>query len=87
MATGTPVIAWACGSVPEVVAHEVSGFIVDSIEDAVLAVKMSGKLRRAAVRADFEARFTATRMARAYLGAYRRLLARGSRTPQLVAAE
>jgi glycosyltransferase involved in cell wall biosynthesis len=87
MASGTPVIAWACGSVPEVVAHGVSGFIVDSIEDAVRAVEMASRLRRAAVRADFEARFTATRMARDYLGAYRRLFATSSRTPQLVAAE
>ncbi len=88
MATGTPVIAWPCGSVPEVVAHGVSGLIVDSIEEAVRAVETARRLGRTAVRANFESRFTAARMARDYLGAYHRLFAApGARSPQLVAAE
>ena len=88
MATGTPVIAWPCGSVPEVVAHGVSGLIVDSIEEAVRAVETARRLGRTAVRAHFESRFTAARMARDYLGAYHRLFAApGARSPQLVAAE
>jgi glycosyltransferase involved in cell wall biosynthesis len=88
MATGTPVIAWPCGSVPEVVADGVSGVIVNSVEEAVRAVETIGSLSRAAVRADFESRFTAARMARDYVVAYRRLLARTSpQAPRLVAAE
>jgi glycosyltransferase involved in cell wall biosynthesis len=87
MAAGTPVIAWPCGSVPEVVAHGVSGLIVDSIDEAVQAVKAIRALGRAAVRADFEARFTAARMARNYVAAYRQLLAASSPPAQLVAAE
>jgi glycosyltransferase involved in cell wall biosynthesis len=88
MATGTPVIAWPHGSVPEIIAHGVSGIIVDSLDDAARAVETIGRLSRAAVRADFESRFTAARMARDYVAAYRRLLASGgSRTPRLVAAE
>jgi glycosyltransferase involved in cell wall biosynthesis len=88
MATGTPVIAWRCGSVPELIADGVSGIIVDSLEAAVKAVETVGSLSRAAVRGHFESRFTAARMARDYVEAYRRLLARDSSpAPRLVAAE
>ena len=38
MATGTPVIAFGCGSVPEIIEHGVTGFIVDDIDSAVAAV-------------------------------------------------
>jgi len=87
MAVGTPVIAWPCGSVPEIVDDGVSGIIVDSVDEAVQAVKAVGALDRAAVRAHFEERFTAARMARNYVAAYRRLLATSARPPRLVAAE
>ena len=63
MAVETPVIAWPCGSVPEIVDDGVSGIIVDSVDEAVQAVKAVGALDRAAVRAHFEERFTAARMA------------------------
>lgn len=76
MSAGTPVIAWRHGSVPEVVMDGVSGVIVDSMEGAVAAVQDVAKMSRAAVRAEFEARFTAARMARAYVAAYSALLAR-----------
>ncbi len=75
MSVGTPVIAWRRGSVPEIVADGVSGFIVNSIEAAVAAVERAPLLDRGAVRAYFEARFTASRMAKDYLDAYERLLA------------
>ena len=38
MACGTPVIAFGRGSVPEVVDEGVTGFVVDSEEEAVAAV-------------------------------------------------
>ena len=76
MSAGTPVIAWRKGSVAEVVTDRVSGVIVESIEAAVAATKESAMMSRAAVRAEFEMRFTVERMARAYLDAYRSLLAR-----------
>jgi len=76
MSAGTPVIAWRKGSVAEVVTDRVSGVIVESIEAAVAATKESAMMSRAAVRAEFEMRFTVERMARAYLDAYRWLLAR-----------
>jgi len=75
MACGTPVIAYRRGAVPEVVEENVSGFVVDTIEEAVMAVRRIGDLNRAEVRAEFERRFTAERMAHDYVGIYRQLLA------------
>ena len=76
MSCGTPVIAWRNGAVPEVVDHGVSGLIVDSIEAGVAAVRGGARLDRAAVRARFETRFAAERMARDYLAIYRALAGR-----------
>ncbi len=73
MACGTPVIAFRAGSVPEVIDHGRSGFIVDTIIEATEAVARAGSLSRAGVRATFEQRFTTGRMARDYLDIYRRL--------------
>jgi len=73
MACGTPVIGWRNGSVPEVVTDGVTGYVVDSIEEAVRAVERSGDLSRRACRQTFEDRFDAARMARDYVEVYRRL--------------
>ncbi len=75
MACGTPVIAYRRGSVPEVVEENISGFVVDTIEEAVTAVRRIRALDRAKVRAAFERRFTVERMAHDYVGIYRQLLA------------
>jgi glycosyltransferase involved in cell wall biosynthesis len=72
MACGTPVIAWNCGSVPEVVDPGVTGFIVDSEEQALVAIRKAPELNRQAIRAVFERRFTARAMAEGYLRAYER---------------
>jgi hypothetical protein len=74
MACGTPVIAWRCGSVPEVMTDGVTGFVVDGVGEAVRAVGRVGGLSRQACRRAFEERFDATRMARDYLEVYRRLV-------------
>jgi glycosyltransferase involved in cell wall biosynthesis len=74
MSTGTPVIAWRHGSAPEVIEDGSSGFIVNSIDEAVAAVGRVHDLRRDRVRHCFEARFTSTRMATDYVAAYERLL-------------
>jgi glycosyltransferase involved in cell wall biosynthesis len=79
MACGTPVVAYRRGSVPEVVEEKVSGFVVDTIEQAVTAVRRIRDLDRVKVRAEFERRFTAERMAHDYVGIYRQLLAAHSR--------
>jgi glycosyltransferase involved in cell wall biosynthesis len=73
MACGTPVIAFGNGSVPEVIDHGVSGFVVDCVAEAVAALQNIGSLARRSVRRQFETRFTAERMAQDYLAAYRRL--------------
>jgi hypothetical protein len=73
MACGTPVIAWRNGSVPEVVEDGVTGFVVDSVEEAVQAVGRVACLSRQVCRRVFEERYDAARMARDYLEVYRRL--------------
>src|SRR5438105_7853888 len=73
MACGTPVIAWRCGSVPEVIDDGVTGFIVDSLNDAVQAVARTASLSRRRCREMFEERFSVERMARNYLRLYWRI--------------
>ena len=70
MACGTPVIAFNCGSVPEVVDEGVTGMIVETVEEAVEAVDRLGTIDRAGVRAVFERRFTVERMVAGYLDIY-----------------
>jgi glycosyltransferase involved in cell wall biosynthesis len=70
MACGTPVIGWNSGSVPEVVDHGETGFIVDSIDEAVAALQRIDTLDRQRVRATFERRFSAKTMAMNYLRLY-----------------
>jgi glycosyltransferase involved in cell wall biosynthesis len=74
MACGTPVIAFDKGSVREVVDEGVTGHIVDSLEEAVEAVRTITNLQRERVRDRFEQRFSSATMARSYLMLYRRLL-------------
>jgi glycosyltransferase involved in cell wall biosynthesis len=73
MACGTPVIAFARGSVPEIVEDGVTGFVVHNIEEAVRAVRRVPELDRREVRRRFEQRFSAGRMASDYLEIYREL--------------
>lgn len=84
MACATPVIAFRCGSVPEVIDHGVSGFIVDSEADAIAAVHAVRSLDRAGVRAVFDARFTAARMAQDYVSLYEDVIT-GRASPGLAA--
>jgi len=74
LACGTPVIAWRNGSVPEVIDDGRTGFIVDSVEEAVKAVSRVADLDRHACRQAFEERFDAACMARKYVEVYRRLV-------------
>lgn len=70
MACGTPIIAFRCGSVPEVITENVSGIVVDTMEEAVRAVERVAELSRAACRAEFEKRFSVQRMTRDYVKLY-----------------
>jgi glycosyltransferase involved in cell wall biosynthesis len=73
MSCGTPVLAWARGSVAELVEDGSSGFVVDSIEAAVARVPAIAALDRRQVRRRFEKRFVASRMAQDYLSVYHSL--------------
>ena len=74
MACGTPVLAFRCGSVPEIIEDGLTGAIVDTLEEAIAALPHVIALDRKKVRQRFEQRFSATRMAKDYVGVYRSLL-------------
>ena len=74
LARGTPVIASNRGSMPELIDHGVTGFLVDSVDEAIDAIGRIGEIDRAACRAAVSARFTVDRMADRYLELYRLLL-------------
>ncbi|HXR93373.1 MAG TPA: glycosyltransferase family 4 protein [Steroidobacteraceae bacterium] len=74
MACGTPVIAWNRGAVPEIIDAGVTGFIVNTEEEALAAIARAPDLDRCRVRATFDRRFAASTMARAYLDVYERVL-------------
>jgi glycosyltransferase involved in cell wall biosynthesis len=73
-ACGTPVVAFRCGSVPEVVDDGVTGFVVDDVDGAAAALARIDALDRSRVREVFEQSFTAERMASDYVALYERLI-------------
>lgn len=83
MACGTPVIAYRCGSVPEVVHDGVTGYIVDDMEGALEAVKRIECISREACRRHVEEHFCAERMAGDYLRVYGKLIQRGLQARRL----
>ena len=74
MACGTPVIAYARGSMPELIEDGVSGFLVNTAEEAIDAIGRIGTIDRAACRRAVERRFGVDRMADDYLNLYQRLV-------------
>jgi len=76
MACGTPVLAFRCGSVPEIVDNGVTGQIVDTEEEAIRKLPHVLSLDRRAVRRRFEERFSVTRTAKDYVQVYRSLMKR-----------
>lgn len=73
MACGTPVVAFRQGSVPEIVDDGKTGFVVDTVDEAVEAVKCINTLPRAEVRRIFKERFSSARMAENYLEVYQHI--------------
>jgi glycosyltransferase involved in cell wall biosynthesis len=73
LACGTPVVAFECGSVPEVLENGKTGFIVQSTDQAVEAVQKIGTISRLVCRQAFERRYTSARMAENYLRTFERL--------------
>ncbi len=74
MACGTPVLAFRCGSIPQVIDDGVTGTVVESEEEAVAALPAILSYDRRVVRQRFEERFTDAIMANDYVSTYRRLL-------------
>jgi len=85
MACGTPVIAFNCGSVPEIMEDGLTGFVVDDIDGAAAAVARLDELYRPSIRSRFEERFSARAMAREYVRIYQELA--GTDEAVAVAAE
>lgn len=74
MACGTPVIARRRGSVPEVVRHRETGFIVDDLDEAVAAVGSLGEISRERARRHVEENFSHKRMVENYIRVYELVL-------------
>jgi glycosyltransferase involved in cell wall biosynthesis len=85
MASGTPVIAWRTGALPDIVVDQKTGFLVESVSEMSDAIRHAGKLSATACRREAEVRFSADGMLGAYLALYKDL-ARGIRMPELQAA-
>ncbi|HEY4443388.1 MAG TPA: glycosyltransferase, partial [Steroidobacteraceae bacterium] len=83
MACGTPVIAWNCGSVPEIVREGVTGRVVGSEDEAIEAVEQVAALDRGRIRQEFDSQFSSTVMANNYLKVYRRLADKAIRPSDL----
>jgi glycosyltransferase involved in cell wall biosynthesis len=74
MACGAPVLAFRCGSVPEIVEDRLTGRIVSEVDEAVRAIPELLALDRRAIRVRFEERFSAARMASNYVKIYQKML-------------
>jgi glycosyltransferase involved in cell wall biosynthesis len=77
MACGTPVVASRRGSMPELIDDARTGFLVNDVDEALLAVSRAATLDRCAVRQDAVARFGRDRMVDAYLEVYERVVSAG----------
>ena len=71
-------IAFGRGSVPEIIDHGVTGFVVDNVDEAVAAIPLARALDRIVIRRRFEKRFSVERMARDYVSLYGEVLRRGA---------
>jgi glycosyltransferase involved in cell wall biosynthesis len=78
MACGTPVIAYASGSVPEVMEDGITGFVVREPGEAAEAIGRVANLSRERCREVFETRFTASRMADDYMEVYEQMVHRSA---------
>lgn len=70
LACGTPVLARAVGSAPEVIDHGRTGFLCADVDEMVAYCQSIESIDRAACRQEAEERFSAPAMAKGYLRAY-----------------
>ncbi len=75
LASGTPVIAYRAGALPDIVEHGVTGWLVDDVAGMAEAIRRVDAIDPAACRAAALARFSQTRMIEDYMQLYRQLAA------------
>jgi glycosyltransferase involved in cell wall biosynthesis len=85
MASGTPVVAWRSGALPEVVAHGRTGLLVSSVEEMSNAIHSASSLSSAECRREAEWRFSSEHMVAGYLELYNKIL-RGTPAQETQAA-
>ena len=85
IASGTPVIAWRSGALPEIVAHGRTGWMVSSVEEMAAAIHRANAIAPAECRREAEQRFCSERMTADYFSLYRRL-AKATELPEWQAA-
>jgi glycosyltransferase involved in cell wall biosynthesis len=73
LASGTPVIAFPNGALPDIVRHGETGFLVETVEEMAQAITKAGGLDPETCRAEARARFRRERMVAAYFALYRDL--------------
>jgi glycosyltransferase involved in cell wall biosynthesis len=78
LACGLPVVAFSGGSVPEIIEDGLTGFVVNTIDEAIDAVRRVDTIDRRRCRETFDRRFTARQMASQYVDIYRQLVSRRS---------
>ena len=74
LACGTPVVTYRHGSFPELIEHEITGFLCKDEDEMMQAILHIGEIDRTRCRQAFEERFTAERMTKEYLNVYERLI-------------
>ena len=74
MACGTPTIAFNRGSMPELIEHGKTGFLVSDCAGAIAHVARINEIDRAQCRQTVENRFTVDRMVKQYIEVYKRII-------------
>jgi glycosyltransferase involved in cell wall biosynthesis len=74
MLCGTPVIAFNKGSMPELIRHEKTGFLVNNVNEAVEAVALVKNIKRRDCYTWANSQFSADKMVNDYLALYRKIL-------------